>query len=281
MKTFTKIGLSIALISIGLGLGLLLAARGRGSFIRYTPKFSMEDTVKDIRGLDIRMDYGEVFIISGDEFGIEAKNLYSKDGLKSNVSNGVWEISQKASNVIHLFGYDIPISLGIKNFKTPSIKITLPEEFKAEDITISLDAGRLVAENLHADTAHFNVHAGSLEIDGLVVEEDSKYFVGAGQINLKEVDIENIKVECDVGAVIMKGIVIGDNEIQCNVGTISLDIDDEMDLYSFDIDSDLGNVIINNKRYRNFNKTRDRNDYKGSFRLNVDVGNIKMNFSEY
>ena len=281
MKTFTKIGLSIALISIGLGLGLLLAARGRGSFIRYTPKFSMEDTVKDIRGLDIRMDYGEVFIISGDEFGIEANNLYSKDELKSNVSNGVWEISQKASNVIHLFGYDIPISLGIKKFKTPSIKITLPEEFKAEDITISLDAGRLVAENLHADTAHFNVEAGSLEIDGLVVEEDSKYFVGAGQINLREVDIENIKVKCDVGAVIMKGIVTGDNEIQCNVGTISLDIDDEMDLYSFDIDSDLGNVIINNKRYRNFNNTRDRNDYKGSFRFNVDVGNIKMNFSEY
>ncbi len=281
MKTFTKIGLSIALISIGLGIGLLLIARGRGSFLRYSPTFSMEDTVRDIKGLDIRMDYGEIFITSGDEFSIEAKNLYTKEELNSKVSDGVWVISQKTSNKYHLFGFDIPISLGIRNFKAPSINITLPEGFKAEDIKITLDAGRLMAENLHADTAHFNVDAGSLEIDGLVVERESKYFVGAGRISLKNIDIENIKLECDVGAVFMDGIVTGDNEIQCNVGTISLDIDDDMDLYSFVIDSDLGNVIINNKRYRNFNNTKDRNDYKGSFRLNVDVGNINMEFSEY
>ncbi|NLO10223.1 MAG: DUF4097 domain-containing protein [Clostridiales bacterium] len=281
MKTTTKICLSIALISIGLGIGLLFIAAGRGFSLRNTPTFSMEDTVRDVEGLDIRIDVGEVFIRPGDEFSIQADNLYNDNDLKSHVSNGVWEISHDANERFNFFGIDIPISIGIRNFKTPSIRITIPEGFKAKDIKISMDAGRLKAENLHADIAHLTVDAGSLEIDGLIVEEESSYFVSAGHINLKQVDIKNIKVECDVGAVIMEGLVSGDNEIQCNVGSIELDIDDNMDYYSFDIDSDIGNVIINNKRYRNFINTKDRNDFKGNFRLNVDVGNITMDFSEY
>jgi hypothetical protein len=281
MKTFTKISLSIALIAIGLGIGLLLIAGGRGFSLRDIPTFSMEDTVSDVKELDIRIDVGEVFIVPGDEFSVEARNLYNNDELKSHVSNGIWVISHNTSKRFNIFGFNIPISVGIRNFKTPSIKITIPEGFKAEDIRISMDAGRLKAENLHADMAHITVEAGSLEIDGLIVEEESSYSVSAGQINLKQVDINNIKVECDVGAVYMEGIISGDSEIICNVGSIKLDIDDNMDFYSFDIDSDLGNVIINNKRYSYFRNTKDRDDFKGNFRLNVDVGNITMNFSKY
>ena len=281
MKTFTKIALSIALISIGLGIGILLIAGVRGSSIRYTPTISLEDTVRDVKGLDIDVDLGEVIITSGDDFHIEAKNLYNKEDLRSQVINGVWKINKMSGESISIFGFDIPISIGIRNFKTPGIQITVPEGFVAENINIILDAGRLKAKDLHANTANFAVDAGSIEIDGLVVENESKYYVGAGQINLKQVDIKNIHVECDVGAVIMEGIISGDNEIQCDVGSIKLNIDDNMDLYSFDIDSDLGNVIINNKKYHSYSNKKDRNDYKGSYRLNVEIGSITMNFSEY
>jgi hypothetical protein len=53
-----------------------------------------------------------------------------------------------------------------------------------------------------------------------------------------------------------------------------------LDLYSFDIDSDLGNVIINNKKYHNFKSLKDGSDFKGSFRLYEDVGSINMNFKD-
>ncbi|TAH69828.1 MAG: hypothetical protein EWM47_06055 [Anaerolineaceae bacterium] len=281
MKAFTKISLSIALISLGLGMGLLILVVGRGSSLQYTPTFTMEDTVSDIRGLDIYMDAGEIIISQGDVFSIEANNLYNKDDLKSYVSDGVWVIRHDNSESLSLLGYKIPISINVWRYKAPRINITLPEGFNAEDIRISLNAGRLKANNLHTDRGHFTVDAGSLEINGLTVEEESSYFVGAGQINLKQVDIKNITVECDFGSVNMEGLITGDNEIQCNVGKITLDIDDDMELYSFNIDSELGNVIINSRSYRNYRITNDSNKYKGSFQLNVDVGNITMNFSEY
>lgn len=281
MKAFVKISLSIALVSIGVGIGLLLLSAGRRSSLRYTNSLSVNDTVRDVRELDIRVDFGEVIISQGDEFSIEAENLYDEDDLKSHVSDGVWEISHDCGESISIFGFNIPISLGLERFNTPIIRITLPEGFKAENIRISLDAGRLKADNLYTDKGHFSVNAGSLEVDGITVEEESSYYVGAGSIYLKQVDIRNITVECDFGSIIMEGIVTGDNDIQCNVGRIALDIDDDMNLFSFDIDSELGNVIINNRRYRNYRNTNDGKKYKGSFRLNVDLGNITIDFNEY
>lgn len=280
MKVFTKISLSIALISIGLGIGLLMIARGNNSSLQYTPRASMEDTVGDVRRLDIRIDFGEVIITQGDEFSIEAKNLYRREELKSQVSDDVWYINHDTSESFSVFGFDIPISYGFRNLKMPIIKITLPKDFKAEDIRIHLDVGRLKAENLHSDRGIFTVDAGTLEIDGLVIENESEYFAGAGEINLKNVDIRDIKVECDVGAVYIDGLISGDNEILCDVGAIKVNLDADIDLFSFDIDSDIGNVIINNKKYWKYRSTNDNNMYKGSFRLDVEVGNITMDFNE-
>lgn len=281
MKTFTKMCLIIALISILLGFGLMIVAGVRGFSFRKGPVYSMEDTVKNVRGLDISIDYGDVIITSGDEFSIQADNIHSNDQLRSEVINGVWVINHEAVESYKLFGFKIPVSIGFKDINTPKIRITLPEGFIAEDMKISLDAGRLRGKGLHSKTASLTVDAGSMEIEGLVVESESSYTVGAGQINLKKVDIRDVEAECDVGAIFMEGSIGGDNVFRCDVGSIKLDLDNNMDKFSFDIDSDLGNVIINNKRYHSFNNTKDRNDYKGSFRLFVNIGNITMSFSEY
>lgn len=50
-----------------------------------------------------------------------------------------------------------------------------------------------------------------------------------------------------------------------------------MDNYSFDIDFDLGNVIINNRKYHDIKIRSSSHMIKGSFLLKVDVGNISMN----
>jgi hypothetical protein len=282
MKVFTRICLSIALISIGLGIGILLLAVGRRSSLQNKPTYSLEDSVRDVRELDIRMDYGEITITQGNEFSVEASNLYKADDLESYMSDGVWVISHDTSDNFNLFGFRIPISINIGEYNnTPSIKITVPKDFHAENIKIMLNAGRLKADNLHADTGSFNVDAGSLEIEGLIIEEESSFSVGAGYISLKQIDVRDITVKCDFGSVIIEGVVTGDNKIYCDVGKITLDIEDNMDFYSFDIDSDLGNVIINNRRYRDKVIRSDSNKNKGSFLLKVDVGNITMDFSEY
>ncbi len=280
MKVFTRICLSIGLISLGLGIGLLIIA----SVIRPTPQhisaFSQENMVGDVRELDIRIDFGEITITEGKEFMVEAENLYDEDSLETYVSDGVWVIKQTNSS-FDLFGYKIPISFGIGVYRSPSIRITVPKGFHSENIKVFIDAGRLKAKNLSSDKGSFTVKAGSLEIDGIVIEEESTYFVDAGNINLKGADIKNIKVGCDVGAVFIEGAVTGDNEIGCEVGIIRLDLEDNMDFYSFDIDSDLGNVIINNRTYNNKRIKNNSTRNKGSFLINVDVGNVTMDFNEY
>lgn len=282
MKVFARICLSVALISIGLGIGLLFISAGRRSSLQYAPTYSLNDSAGDVRELDIQMDFGEITITQGDEFAIEASNLYNTDDLQSYMSDGVWVISHASSDNFDLFGFNIPITVNIGGYNnTPNIKITIPKDFHSEDIKIKLNAGRLRADNLSADKGSFTVDAGSIEIDGLRIKEESSYSVGAGHISLKRADLNNIIVDCYIGSIIMEGIVTGNNRIYCNVGKTTLELEDNMDFYSFDIDSDLGNVIINKKSYNNKRISSDSLRQKGSFQLSVDVGNISMNFQEH
>src|SRR5690606_40919805 len=97
MKVITKITLSVALICIGVGIGLLFIAGGRRSSFKYTSAYSVENTVKDVKRMEISIDYGELTITQGDEFSISANNLYNTDDLNSYVSDGTWVISHDTS----------------------------------------------------------------------------------------------------------------------------------------------------------------------------------------
>ncbi len=280
MKTFVKVCLSIALISIGIGIGLLILALGRRPLFSDKATYFSEDNIGDVSGLDIQVDYGEVTITEGADFSIEAINLFDKNDLNVYVSDGVWNIRHDSSNTISVFGFRVSASVNLGLKDTPKIKITVPKGFHGEDIKLSMGAGKMKASNLSANTGSFSVDAGLLEINGLVVGEGSTYNVGAGQIKLKQVDISDIIVECDVGHVSIDGIVTGDNKIYCDVGKVDLELDDNKDNYSFDVDSDLGNVIINKRAFHNKSISNLSTNYKGSFFLRVDVGNISMDFKE-
>lgn len=281
MKTFTKICLSIALISIAIGMGLLFFTVVRRPPSSYVSANFSEDNVSDVIGLDIQMDYGEITITEGEKFSIEARKLHDKKDLSAYVSDGVWVIRQDSSESVDFFGFNVPISVGYEKYNTPEIKITVPRGFHSEFMKISLDAGVIKANNLSTDTGSFSVDAGSLEINGLVVEGKSNYKVSAGQIKLEKVDVRDITVECDVGYVYMDGIIAGENKIYCNVGSTKLELEDFKDNYSFDIESGLGSVIINEEHYHNKSIRNIDSKYKGSFLLNVDVGNITLDFKGY
>lgn len=281
MKVITKITLSVALICIGVGIGLLFIAGGRRSSFKYTSAYSVENTVEDVKRMEISIDYGELTITQGDEFSISANNLYNTDDLNSYVSDGTWVINHDTSYGFRLFGFSIPVSIGgIEDFNSPRIYITVPKDFHAEEIKVILNAGVLRTDNLSADRGRFKVNAGFLEIDGLEINEEINVSVDAGYIKLKKVDIKNLIADCNIGSINIAGLVTGDNRVYCDLGKIKLDIDDNMDNYSFDIDSDFGNVIINDRSYYKRNINRYSSNDKGNFLLRVNLGNVSLDFRD-
>lgn len=281
MKTFIRVCLGISLISVGIGFGLIVLAAGTRFGLREASTYSFEDSKQDVQALDLDIGYGEVTIVEGDEFHIDAQNVLETFDLESEVSNGVWRIALDADRNIGIFGLNFPMITVFGENLSPDITITVPEGFVSKNTDIQLGAGRLDAEVIRAENGTFQVDAGELRVEELTVSNNSKFNVGAGYMNLEKVELNNIIAECSVGYIGMQGKITGDNDIICNVGQIKLDLDGSKENYSYDIDSDIGNVIINDRSYHKREISKSAGEkVEGSFNLSCDIGNITLEIYE-
>ncbi len=283
MKTFTKVWLGIALIAVGIGVAILVIAIASGASLKDLPTISYEESYSGVTSIDMDIEYGEVKIVEGDKFSIDAIRIPENE-LESYVdTDGTWVIRQdtKVSNFINFFGLRFSTGhfLNWNGDLTPEITITVPRNFVAEDISLVINAGDVHADRIQATTGSFNVSAGLLVVDELDITEASDYIIGAGHMALKNVTVRNITVDCGVGDIIIEGKVFGDNDITCDVGRVELDIDGKVEDYSYDISSSIGNIDIDNNSYHNISNRIINNDQtENNLSLNCEIGNISVDF---
>jgi hypothetical protein len=293
MKTFLKVWLGVAFITMGIGIVLLIITLSAGvSFADFTmdkmifahrnrATYSLNESYQDVKNIDFNFQYGNVEIVKGNSFSIDAWN-YPKDNLRSYVSNGTWYIEEdKSKEYVRILGFEVPAKefYGWRRF-APEIRITIPEDFEASDFNLVVSAGDVTVEEIMAQKGYLEVSAGRISIDKLQIKESSEYHIGAGQIKIKNADIKDIEVECSVGSVVIEGTVTGDNDITCDIGSVKFELDGEEEDYSYDVNVDIGNIKINHKNYHNLSdKVYKHNGADNKLSLNCNIGNITVDFN--
>lgn len=282
MKTFVKVWLGVALIAIGIGTALFIIAIASGASFRDIPTISYSESYTAVSSLDMEIEYGEVKVVEGDTFAIDAVNL-PENGLESYVNEeGTWIIRQTGEDDLNFWGMHFSVG-NIFNWDgeyTPRIIITVPKDYVAEDISMVIKAGEVKADVLRAATGRFDVAAGRLAIQELYVTEESDYIIGAGQMNLNQVNVADISVDCGVGDVSINGIVAGDSDITCNVGNVDLELEGEEKEYSYDISSSIGNINIDNNSYHSIsNRIINNEGAENNLELKCEIGNISVDFN--
>jgi hypothetical protein len=280
MKTFLRIWLSISLIAIGFGIGLVVIATAVGGSLKNTPTFSLNESYEGVKKLDMDISYGSVKLVVGDEFSISAEN-FPEDTLESYVTDGIWVIEDNNNNYMNLFGWKLPIGDLIRwDDRYPKIIVTIPDDFVADDISLHIDAGTVEAESINTITGDFSVDAGKMVIQQLAVSGKSSYHVGAGDMVLKNIEAEDITVECSVGNIEIDGVIAGNNDITCDVGNVSLNLDADKDEYSYEVNSDIGNVMIDGKKYNGIgNEIINNKETDNALNLKCDIGSISVEFN--
>lgn len=277
MKAFGKIWLVIGLISFALGICLLILAAASGFSMRKGATYSFKEGYEqEIKSLDFQIDYGHVEFLEGDKFSIDADGLYEDGRFESVVKEGIWTIREKSHSQINLFGLRLPaISIFGDRFE-PDIVITLPKDFTAEDIRMDLGAVRLEAHSLRSETGSFRIGTGEAYIEQLEVTKYSNFEVGAGYMEIGRAELRNITVDTGVGYFNLEGTVTGESKVDCGVGKVRMDLDGDIEGYSYDIETGIGNVKVNGKNYFG---SIDRNAQKeslGSFDMECGIGNITL-----
>lgn len=281
MKTFIKVWLSIGLIAIGVGIALLITAAATGGTWRDIPTYSLDQTYQDVVRLDMEIGYGDVKIVEGNEFSIDADNL-PENGLDSYVEDGTWFIREDYDNNLNIFGSNFSIRqiLTWNEVFTPKITITIPEGFVAEDISFSIGAGNVEADTINAKSGDFTVKAGRLIINQLTIDGKSQYNIGTGEMKLTNVDVEDIIVDCGVGHVLLEGTITGDNDITCGIGRVELDLDGDKADYSYEVSAGIGRVVIDDNSYHDIDsKVIRENDAENNLNLDCGIGEITVDFN--
>jgi hypothetical protein len=281
MKTFGKIWLGIGLVSFALGICLLIIAFAAGFGWRKANTYSFEEKYEEnINALDFKMEYGLIKIVEGEEFSIAADGLFEDGHFESVVKNGVWTIREESTSKFKLFKLNLPTVTVFGERFEPDIVITLPRGFKAEDIKLDMGAVRLEAESLSAESGSIAVGAGEARIRQLEIAKKASFDVGAGYMELGNAKLNNITADCGIGYLQLKGIVTGMNRLECGVGKIRMDLEGDVDAYSYEVETGIGNVRINGKNYFGSVDRNARKDALGSFDLECGIGNITLEIYE-
>lgn len=261
-------------------------------------------TYEKIKSLDFSMFAGKLHIEEGKEFTLKVNEEGGKR-VSSEVTDGVWTLKEKSireknsggENNITIFGVDINLDNTAHRRDLTEVYITIPKNFTADKISLSVGAGTITAESLSANSGSISVGAGTCSIEELNVKDRSSYQVdagmlkinnaiindgtmtcAAGKIEIEDGTIHNSTISCTAGAIDIKGSITGDSDIRTSVGSINLRLDGKEEDYNYTIDCNLGSLKLNGTKYSGINKhIVQKNSAPNNMALNCDIGSISMN----
>ena len=146
------------------------------------------------------------------------------------------------------------------------IIVRIPENKQFENMSVSIGAGKLTAENI-------------------TVMERLELEVGAGNASLCDIQAEDVSIECGVGKCDYEGRIKHNLTVECGVGQVKLALDAKESDYNYKVSCALGKVKMNDHAIGTFisEKTIQNPDAKGTVALECGLGTIDIktkNFTE-
>lgn len=265
--------LAIGIISFAANLfyGVATLTFGGRSRSRNIETVDFDESYDGVTSLDIDNSTGEVRIIEGDSFRVEASRVFK--GFRAEVnSSGKLYISDNESG-IHFLGFRF------HGFNSPNSKITVyvPADFVAEEVRIETGAGSVTIEELTTDYLYIAAGAGNIKGSNLTADQ-VKFEGGVGSVNLEDVTFQNTDFECGVGNMNIKGVLLGENKFECGVGEVALNLEGNINDYDLDIEAGVGTIRVNGQKMEDTSHTNRPADH--SIEVDGGVGNVKIDISQ-
>lgn len=256
--------------------------KGEKNMNSYEEKLEL---VTDITDFSLCSDYAKIEInsSSNNDFMVYSiKNIDPKN-LSVQKINGEIRIEHKEpkkkirKSWFSFFNY--------KKEPEPEIKIKFPQNFQFKNFRL-YDIGICSLDMREINIDNFIVHTGVGNITGekLLIKKSASITTGVGNLNIKDSEINNLSLESGVGnSIFTKTKILGKSNINGGVGNIKLFINENIDNYTIEAESGIGNVSINNEKINNFfnKRTKIQNENTNNvITVKGGVGNIELKFNQ-
>jgi hypothetical protein len=272
LAIFLAVGILTSIVSVVYGVAKGISGDNfvgsrteRRSSNNSTTEYS--GTFTGINSLNIEHSIGELKIVEGDEFKVEAKNVSKHFKVRVN-GRGTLIISEDKE--IRFLGFRF------NGFHSPNAKVTvtLPSDFVAEEVKLDTGAGNVDVEKLQTDYLYISSGAGNIKGDTLSAKE-AKIEGGVGSVNLENVNLTNADINCGVGNLKIGGVLTGETEIKCGIGEVELKLKGNVNDYGLDIDSGVGTISLNGEKITDSYKANE--DAANILKIDGGLGTVKIN----
>ena len=205
--------------------------------------------------LDVEVGSANVVIKQGDALKVETNN--KNISIKEN--NNSLLITEKKHNWFN-------------KSNDSELIIYVPNDYIFDDVSIETGAGKIDINHLSTKILDFDLGAGAVTIDNLIVINESTIEGGAGKISIFNGSINNLGLDMGVGEVSITSKLTGNNKINAGVGKMNLNLLGND--YKIKVDKGIGSTTINNE------KVTDSSYYgEGTNIIDIDGGVGSINIS--
>ncbi len=142
------------------------------------------------------------------------------------------------------------------------IVLSIPEEYAFDDVEIALGAGEFTGKN--------TLQASKMEIE-----------LGAGTIELKDLDVSKFEAEVGAGSLEIKGDIREKAEVECAMGSIEMKLAGEMEDYNFNVSVAMGDISIGGRSYSGMDRSKEiDNEASRTIDLECAMGSIEVKFAK-
>lgn len=166
------------------------------------------------------------------------------------------------------------------NWNQVSVTLYVPAGYHYEEVKVDLGAGSLELAELDADKLVLGVGAGQITAPGLKVS-DLKVDAGAGRIDLKNVDAGDVKVSTGMGEILLEGKVSGSMDVSCAMGNTELKLAGSQTDFNYRISGAMGNIDLGQEHYSGLAMSKSiDNGADREMKVECDTGNITITFTD-
>lgn len=265
MKESTKI-IKYAAMALAIFLIICIALLSINALVQISNLFSEPKTENKYNELDINNNYSILNI------DVKDVNIYIKKSsyLKIETDNKYIKIKEKQNQIFvteekhNLFKRD-----------DSDLIIYVPSDLTFDMIALEAGAGKVIIEELKAKKLDFDLGAGKVEIDNLLVLDDAEIDGGAGAIKITNSAINNLELDLGVGKLELTSKLTGYNKIDSGIGETNIDLVGNKEDYKIKVEKGLGSVKLENK---NITDNTYYGDGNSVIDINGGIGSIKVNF---